>query len=566
MARRLTKSQKALVWAIIIINLVIILVMWYQVRTTINPPRLSSKIKADEKVSHPEKDFYYCENDWLQKSNSGLWELYIEGAPFKRGVIEGKLTKDLIEKQEKAFIGRLQEMIPSSFYQHFLKYFIYWFNRDLDKYVSAENKLQIFGISLSASDKYSFMGSKYQRMLNYHSAHDIGHALVNMGMVGCTSFGVWNGKSKTGKLLVGRNFDFYMGDEFSQEKIVCFEKPDKGYPFMIVTWGGMIGAVSGMNEKGLTVTINAARSELPKSAKTPISLVAREILQYASNISQAADISKKHETFVSESILVGSAEDNKAVILEKSPSGMEIVESTTDYIICTNHFQSAQAQSDPAVIKDMKENATSYRYKKVNQDLNSEVSFDVNGMAGILRDRSGLGNDKPGDGNEKAINQLIAHHSIIFEPSSRRAWVSTTPWQEGPFVCYDLCKIFHNFAGLKKKVEIQEPDQEINPDPLFSTADYERFLQFKKMREKLRESLKSGNKGEITDSFIREFIGTNRDFFEVYELAGDHYCQLDQPGKGCVYYKEALSKIIPGQKERGRIIKKLAGCLVDVKN
>ena len=73
MARRLTKSQKALVWAIIIINLVIILVMWYQVRTTINPPRLSSKIKADEKVSHPEKDFYYCENDWLQKSNSGLW-------------------------------------------------------------------------------------------------------------------------------------------------------------------------------------------------------------------------------------------------------------------------------------------------------------------------------------------------------------------------------------------------------------------------------------------------------------------------------------------------------------
>ena len=30
---------------------------------------------------------------------------------------------------------------------------------------------------------------------------------------------------------------------------------------------------------------------------------------------------------------------------------------------------------------------------------------------------------------EKAINQLIAHHSIVFEPKKRLVWVSTAPWR-----------------------------------------------------------------------------------------------------------------------------------------
>ena len=335
---------------------------------------------------------------------------------------------------------------------------------------------------------------------------------------------------------------------------------------MIVTWGGMIGAVSGMNEKGVTVSINAAKSDLPFSARTPISLLAREILQYAGNIREAYKIAQSRETFVSESILVGSAEDNKAVIFEKSPSKMITVESASDFIICTNHFQSREAQSDPAIVKDMNENATSYRYRKVLHDLRSEEPIDVLSVARILRDRTGLNGEKLGAGNEKAINQLIAHHAIIFAPSSRRVWVSTSPWQVGPFVCYDISKIFHNFAGLRKKVEIQETEQMITSDPFLYSADYKLFLQFKKMRATLTGYLKHGNKANITDSFIREFIATNPDFFEVYELAGDHYRQENLLEKSSSFYRQALRKIIPRQKEKERIIKKLAGCLVQIKN
>ncbi len=120
---------------------------------------------------------------------------------------------------------------------------------------------------------------------------------------------------------------------------------------MMITWGGMTGAVSGMNEQGLTVTINAAKSDIPYSARTPISILAREILQYAKNIKEAYNIAKKRETFVSESILIGSSSDAKASIIEKSTYKIALVEPQENYIVSTNHFRSAVFNSDPKNIK-----------------------------------------------------------------------------------------------------------------------------------------------------------------------------------------------------------------------
>ncbi len=542
--------------------LIALFATWFHFRTQIHPPEPGNLASTTLHVENPAPDFYRIGANWMKKNSVGLWEMYIEGKPFERGVINGKLSKRLIAVQEKAFIGQIREMIPSDFYLRFLKYFIYWFNRDLDRYLTDEYKLEIYGISLSASDEFSFIGSNYQRILNYHSAHDIGHAMQDYSLVGCTSFGVWNSRSKDSSLLIGRNFDFYVGDEFAQNKIICFEKPDKGYGFMMVTWGGMIGTVSGMNEAGLTVTINAAKSEIPTSARTPISIVAREILQYASNITEAYAIARKRETFVSESILVGSAYDRKAAIIEKSPFKIALVHPAGDYITCANHFQSPEFAADPLNIRNKNENASMYRNKRLIQDITNSSPMDYLGVAAILRDRQGLNGAGIGMGNEKAMNQLIAHHSVIFMPEKLLVWVSTNPWQLGSYACYDLNKIFHNFAGLQRKVEITEQDKPIPPDSFLESNDYKRFIRFREMRKVLKQMLRTKKTDVLPGSFIDDFRASNPMYYEVFDLIGDYYSQKGQwiPAKEA--YQHALACVVPRWQEKVNIIKKLAACNV----
>src|SRR5690606_12968288 len=148
-------------------------------------------------------------------SESGLYEMYTSGAALERGMKNGKLSRELLIAQEEAFTHQIRKMIPSESYLKLLKYIVGFMNRDLEEHVLPEYQQEIYGISLSASDSFSWIGTNYTRQLNYHAAHDIGHALQNMMLVGCTSFGAWDQKTADGAMLLGRNFDFWVGDEFA---------------------------------------------------------------------------------------------------------------------------------------------------------------------------------------------------------------------------------------------------------------------------------------------------------------------------------------------------------------
>ena len=494
----------------------------------------------------------------LLKNKQGLWELYVEGDPLEIGLTTGALSDSLLKKQEQIFFGRIEDIVPSKFQQNLLRNFLKWYNRKLYLNVPNEYQTEIYGVSQYTSQDFNNIAPQYQRSLYLHAAHDIGHALQDLALVGCSSFAAWGEKSENGDLILGRNFDFYVNDAFAENKIVAFINPKEGYPFMTVTWPGMVGTVSGMNKEGLTVTINAGKSKIPIIAKTPISILTREILQHAKNIDEAVAIAKKRQLFVSESIMVGSAHDNKAVLIEVSPEKMDVFDvPNSNQLICSNHFQSDAFKNDERNLSQIANSHSKYRYDRMQELFSENPKINPKIAADILRNKDGLQNIALGYGNEKALNQLMAHHGVIFKPKEKLVWVSSNPYQLGEFVCYNLDSIFKE-RKTDLPVSFEEENLNIAKDPFLETTAFLNYQKFRIEDHKMDLYLK--NKTKIPFEFIQNYQSLNPDYWVVYYKAGLYFYEQKYFQFAQSNFEKALTKeitTVPDKEAIEKYLKKL---------
>ena len=522
-------------------------------KTNFKTPNVNNYSFEIPKVIQKNDTLRIYKNNYLLKNKQNLWELYSQGNPYQLGLTSGALLEKLYKKQDSIFYQKINSFVPSQRKQKILFHFLKWFNRDIEKNIISEYQAELYGISHYSDTVFNRYIPAYQRSMYLHAAHDIGHALQDLMLVGCSSLVVWGDKTPDGKLLIGRNLDFYVGDDFAQNKLISFVKPSSGIPFMSVSWAGMIGVVSGMNYEGLTVTINASKSDIPFKAKTPISLLCREILQYASTLEEAVEIAKKRSVFVSENILVASAKDKKAIIIEISPRKIDVFESPNyDNLICTNHFQSDGYLSDKKNIKQIKETHSFYRYQKIQELLQKSNKISPEYMAEILRNTEGLNKKSLGYGNEKAINQLLAHHGIIFKPEEKLVWVSSSPYQLGEFVCYDLEKIFNSdFQGV---ISAQTQERNIPKSKFLLTKEYENYEKYRILEHKIETDLKTNK--FIDSQSVMQLENLNPDYWKAYFIIGKVLLQ-NKDKRAKIYFEKSLSLEIPYSDERQEVEKYL---------
>lgn len=549
-----SKIKKVLLVASALIGLAVFL-FYFSVRLPI-PGIKSSEVKIEKRVQHSNEYFTLGKN-YLKKNKHGVWELYIEGKPYERGLAYGMLCKELMEKQEAAFVDQVNLFVPNKTYLFFLKLMVAWFNRNITEHIPVENLEEIYGVSQSFSNRFDYIAPKYYRILNYHAAHDIGHALKEYSLVGCTSFSVRDSFSSTGNLVVGRNFDFYMGDKFAEDKLILIIKPDSGYKFISYSWAGFTGVVSGMNEKGITVTINAAKSTLPTSAKTPVALLAREILQYASSLNEAVEIAKKRKLFVSESLLIGSGPGNNSIIIEKSPDKMDVVVQDGPVLVCSNHFQGKSFQMDSINVSNIRNSDSQYRYDRTLELLYKKAPLNIDSAISVLRDRKGLAGRDIGLGNPKSINQLIAHHAVVFDPVNRNAWFSTPPFQEGNFIRYSLQDntLGNNFS---------ESDSMDRPaDEFINTKEFSNYMQYHSIRQQVNRFILFDIPYTLDND--DRFIALNPNSYTTYLTVGDYYAKQKKYDSAVYYYSIALQKDVASNEEANSIRKKLDECKGKIK-
>lgn len=464
----------------------------------------------------------------LRQSANGLWELRLEGDAEQRGAAFGALADSLLYEQERSFVEQIRGIVPDARYLGFLRYLTIIFNRRLQEHIPQEYCREIAALSRHCSHDFDFIGDGYLRQLNYHAAHDIGHAMQEYMLVGCTSFGAWGAAAAEG-MIVGRNFDFYVGDDFARNRLLTFCHPDTGYRFVSVGWPGMVGVLSGMNETGLTVTLNAAKGPMPWSSATPVSILAREILQYAATIDEAAGIAARHRLFVSESFLIGSARDGRCAVIEKTPEKQALYTVPGDAIGCTNHFQSEAFAADACNCENIALTDSKPRFDRL-QELLAEQPLTVERAVSILRDRRYPGGLPLGLSNPLAINQQIAHHSVVFRPERLELWIATGHWGMGEWVCYDVGRLLRE---PPRGGEVCSPERTLPADTLFLRESLPALLRFRALKRHLTP--------ELADSLA----ASNPRNWETHALIGDCLERAGRPAEARERRRRALELPMP---------------------
>jgi tetratricopeptide (TPR) repeat protein len=186
-----------------------------------------------------------------------------------------------------------------------------------------------------------------------------------------------------------------------------------------------------------------------------------------------------------------------------------------------------------------------------NPKINSKIASE------ILRNKEGLQNIALGYGNEKALNQLIAHHGVIFKPKEKLVWVSANPYQLGEFVCYNLDSVFKE-RKQEPVISFQEKNLNIAKDPFLETTAFKNYKKFRIKDHQIDLYLK--NKTEIPLDFIQDYQSLNPNYWVVYYKAGLYFYQKKYFLLAQENFKKALTKeitTVPDKEAIEKYLKKL---------
>ena len=526
------RLKKILIGVTILALLFWLLSSWLMRAWTAKPPPLPADVSIMQAKPETRDGKTWLGQSWVSQ-REGLTVIRLKGSPFDMGYASGVLLQDKMVTLENEFLAMIQGYVPQEWKLKVLKNYILFRNRSLSKYVSLDDRQQIHGIVLGCKDPHPEMGDYYNRMLNYHAAHDVSYMMIDNPLVskaGCTSFGAWGGATEGGHLISGRNFDWEAADVFSRDRMVILCEPDGGIPFISVSWACMAGVVSGMNRSGVSVTINGAPSSLPGETATPVAMVARDVLQKAHNLTNALDIIRNTRVFVSTLWLIGSKADGKFVVVEKTPEATNVREAEGDSIVSANHFQTEKLKDDARNVRYVEEATSVPRFTRLSELIQTNRgAINPTRAAEILRDRNLPGGKFVGNGHRNTLNALIATHATVMDLTDGIFWAALPPNQLGKFVAFDVNDFDRELPALTMAA-----------DGMLASGEFEKAKQAHKALQVAQRGLKNGYAQAALDA-ADDAESNNPGFYQNAALRGRALRALNRNAEAVTAFEAALA-------------------------
>lgn len=218
----------------------------------------------------------------------------------------------------------------------------------------------------------------------------------------------------------GRNLDFPGKGIADKQTVVMIYHPDGHYAFAAVSWPGLTGVLSGMNEHGLALANMELKRERRLPTAMPYILLYRTLLEQCKTVNDAIDLLQKTPRQSANNLMLMDAAGDRAVV-EISPDSITVRRAPDSAaLISTNHTRGPTDLDTPGLCK---------RYDALhNGAAQSFGHITVPALESLLA--------SAGQGDKTL-------QSMIFEPATLTLYLSTGPHAHtGPFHKLDLNPYF----------------------------------------------------------------------------------------------------------------------------
>ena len=409
------------------------------VTTRIKPPEIQT-IAGEPTTSAQDPDLRLLDGAYARHRGKIL-EVRVTGTPEQIGHQHGRLLYPQMVENEGSLYSEFAHYVPFPPVRWLIMDISRLEFRGVDQGMSIERRREVAAQAAAFTpDPFDGTLPTYHRFIFLQSLYDIALSFEHSPLLGCTSFALTGDAAQDDHVILARNFDFEAGPVFDEKKAVFLVHELGKIPYASVAWPGLIGAMSGMNAEGLALVVHGGRAREPQSKGEPVVHTTREILGAARNTREAVEILNIKKPMVSHILMIADASGDVA-IAERAPGEPVFIRRGSGKVPLTNHFEGPLAR-DPA--NQTVETVTSTRPRRLRLDellANLSKGASVEQVVGVLRDRKGIGGTALSLGNRRAIDALIATHSVVMDATARVLWVSEGPHLVGRYLRFDLAKL-----------------------------------------------------------------------------------------------------------------------------
>jgi hypothetical protein len=356
-----------------------------------------SVLKELDYLSDLQKDKieYYSDTTRAKLVYTGAYPvIHLYGNPKEMGTQYGKILKP----QLKSLFSILVSVFPKKKLDSYIQLGI-----NTEKSLPQSILTEIKAISIAS-------GVDYNLLLAMNVATK----------VDCSTLAAWGESTPDGELIMGRNAEYKTKGLNSVLGIIVVRHPSHGYSSVDITYLGLAGSFSGMNEKGVCFGNMLAYNGLDKTTNSsgiPIQILFRLGSKAATTPNEFKNILAKNNFMIPNIVLL--ANKDKAIISEHSQFDNDFREGTKGILASTNFFHSSKLINSSPLKPDK-------RYSIIlNEVKNNYGNLSLEKIKLIMH---------------KARKRKTNIQCVIFEPVKLKMHVSMNqrPASKGPFTIIDV--------------------------------------------------------------------------------------------------------------------------------